>query len=94
MSRDIYIWEETIGADTIKKLGSRIMRIIIYEIILKFPIRYASLFSLEIFSKVGIRILFKSCIDILVCLYVHPIIQFFLFLLMILINIDSSFFAS
>ena len=31
-SRDIYIWEETIGADKIKKLGSRIMRIVVYEI--------------------------------------------------------------
>ena len=32
MDRDIYIWEETIGADTIKKLGSKIMRILVYEI--------------------------------------------------------------
>ena len=31
-SRDIYIWEETIGADIIKKLGSRIMRIVVCEI--------------------------------------------------------------
>ena len=31
-SRDICIWEESIGADTIKKLGSRIMKIVAYEI--------------------------------------------------------------
>lgn len=32
MSGDIFIWEETIGADAIKKLGSRIMRTEVYEI--------------------------------------------------------------
>lgn len=31
-STDIYTWEETIGADIIKKLGRRIMRIIGSEI--------------------------------------------------------------
>ena len=72
MSRDIYIWEEIIGVDTIKKLGSRIMRIVIYEIMLKSPIRYASQVSLEMFSKVGIRIFLNSCIEILKCFYMHP----------------------
>ena len=83
-SRDIYMWEETIEADTIKKLVIRIIRIVVYEIrlMLNYPIRYASLFSLEIFSKLGIRILLNSCIDILWCLYMHWIIQFFLVILL------------
>ena len=37
------MWEETIEADTIKKLVIRIIRIVVYEIrlMLNYPIRYA-----------------------------------------------------
>ena len=72
------------------------MRIAVYEmrLMLKCSIRYASLFFIEFFSRVDIRILLNTCIYILGCLYKHTQRQLFLFLLMISINIDSSPFPS
>ena len=99
---DLGIWRVGIfiyGRKLLEQIPSRNWEVGLWEsqymrFMLNSPIRYVSLLSLKFFSKVSIRILLKSCIDILGCLYMHPIIQFFLFLLMISINVDSSSFAS
>ena len=97
----LVVWRVEIflyGKKLLEQILSRNWEVGLWELkfmrlMLESPIRYMSLFSLDFFSGIGIKILLNSCVVILGCFYMLPIIDFFLFLLMISVNIDSSSFA-